>query len=32
MSKIHVGAACGRNYLSVNGFVVAMEGDTPKQS
>lgn len=26
-AKLEVGLACGRNYLSVNGFVVAMEGD-----
>lgn len=32
MSKIEVGAACGRNYLSVNGFVVAMEGDLCRDS
>jgi hypothetical protein len=27
MAKIEVGLACGRNYLSVNGFVTAVEGD-----
>lgn len=32
MSKIEVGLACGRNYLSVNGFVVAMEGDFIRDS
>lgn len=32
MSKIDVGSACGRNYLSVNGFVVAMEGDLCRDS
>lgn len=32
MTKVHVGAACGRNYLSVNGFVVAMEGDFIRDS
>lgn len=31
-AKLEVGLACGRNYLSVNGFVVAMEGDLCRDS
>lgn len=27
MSKIDWGFACGRAYLSIDGFVIAMEGD-----
>lgn len=30
--KLEVGLACGRNYLSVNGYVVAMEGDLCRDS
>jgi hypothetical protein len=32
MSKVDTGFACGRHYLSVNGFVVAMEGDMCRDS
>lgn len=32
MSKVNTGFACGRHYLEVNGFVVAMEGDMCRDS
>jgi hypothetical protein len=32
VNKIDTGFACGRHYLSVNGFVVAMEGDLCRDS
>lgn len=27
MAKINYGFSCGRGYLSIDGFVIAMEGD-----